>query len=129
MVNRNPQAAKRPSRVTTGFYNLGTDLPCMKTKMENALPPGYALRQYRIVRTLSGGGFSIVYLADDPQRQQQVVIKEYLPSSQARRGDDESVETLSAETDASFRQGINRFFDEGETLTNINHQTNVRRTE
>lgn len=98
----------------------------MKTKLENALPPGYVLRQYRIVRTLGGGGFSIVYLAEDTQRQQSVVIKEYLPSSQAKRGVDESVESLSAETDASFRQGIKRFFDEAAALAKINHPSIVR---
>lgn len=98
----------------------------MKTKLENALPPGYVLRQYRIVRTLAGGGFSIVYLAEDQQRQQTVVIKEYLPSTQARRGEDESVESLSAETDAPFRQGIKRFFDEAAALARINHPSVVR---
>lgn len=98
----------------------------MKTKLENALPPGYILRQYRIVRTLGGGGFSIVYLAEDAQRQQSVVIKEYLPSNQAKRGEDESVESLSAETDASFRQGIKRFFDEAAALARINHPSIVR---
>jgi serine/threonine protein kinase len=98
----------------------------MKSKIQNALPPGYALRQYRIVRTLSGGGFSIVYLADDVEREQRVVIKEYLPSNQARRGQDESVETLSAETDGPFRQGIKRFFDEAAALARINHPSVVR---
>jgi serine/threonine protein kinase len=98
----------------------------MKAKIENALPPGYALRQYRIVRILGGGGFSIVYLAEDTQRQQSVVIKEYLPSNQAKRGADESVESLSAETDASFRQGIKRFFDEAAALARINHPSIVR---
>ncbi len=98
----------------------------MKTKMENALPPGYVLRQYRIVRTLGGGGFSIVYLAEDSQQQRPVVIKEYLPSSQARRAEDESVESLSAETDVTFRQGIKRFFDEAAALARINHPSIVR---
>lgn len=98
----------------------------MNSKIQNALPPGHLLRQYRIVRTFGGGGFSIVYLADDMQRKQRVVIKEYLPTSQARRADDETVESLSAETDVSFRQGIKRFFDEAATLAKINHPSIVR---
>lgn len=98
----------------------------MKSKIENALPAGHGLRQYQIIRTLAGGGFSIVYLAQDLQRQQQVVIKEYLPSNQARRGDDTTVESLSAETDVTFRQGIKRFFDEAATLAKINHPSIVR---
>lgn len=98
----------------------------MKSKIENALPPGHVLRQYRIVRTMAGGGFSIVYLAEDAQRQQRVVIKEYLPSGQAKRGEDTSVESLSAETDATFRQGIKRFFDEAAALARINHPSIVR---
>lgn len=98
----------------------------MKSKIQNALPAGYVLRQYRIVRTLSAGGFSIVYLADDVERDQRVVIKEYLPSSQARRAEDASVESLSAETDSPFRQGIKRFFDEAAALAKINHPSVVR---
>jgi serine/threonine protein kinase len=99
----------------------------MKLKMENALPPGYVLRQYRIVRTLSGGGFSLVYLAEDIQREQQrVVIKEYLPSDQAHRTDGETVESLSAETDVTFRRGMKRFFDEAAVLAKINHPSVVR---
>jgi hypothetical protein len=98
----------------------------MKIRAQNALPPGYLLRQYRIVRTLSGGGFSIVYLGEDTQRQQRVVIKEYLPSNQARRAEDETVESLSAETAATFRLGIKRFFDEAAALAKIHHPSIVR---
>ena len=98
----------------------------MKYKIENALPPGHRLRQYEIVRTLSGGGFSIVYLAQDTERDQRVVIKEYLPSGQARRAEDETVESLSAETDVPFRHGIRRFFDEAAALAKINHPSIVR---
>src|SRR5690606_8390502 len=75
---------------------------------------------------LSGGGFSIVYLARDDSRDQNVVIKEYLPSGQARRAEDETVESLSAETDAPFRHGIRRFFDEAAALAKINHPSIVR---
>lgn len=98
----------------------------MKARIENALPDGHQLRQYRIIRTLSGGGFGIVYLAHDGESGEKVVIKEYLPSNQARRAEDETVETLSAETDATFRHGIKRFFDEAAALAKITHPSIVR---
>ena len=41
-----------------------------------------ALENYRIVRTLASGGFSIVYLAHD-ENDAPVAIKEYLPSTLA----------------------------------------------
>jgi len=98
----------------------------MEIKIENALPAGYLLRHYRIAKTLGGGGFSIVYLAYDNENQRSVVIKEYLPSTQARRREDTSVESLSAETSVTFRQGIKRFFDEAGALAKINHPAIVR---
>jgi serine/threonine protein kinase len=100
----------------------------MQSKIQNALPPGSVLRQYRIQRTLGGGGFSIVYLAQDTQHQRLVVIKEYLPSNQARRSG-ESVESLSAETSVSFKQGIKRFFEEAASLAKVNHPSIVRVTD
>lgn len=50
------------------------------------LPPNAVLNGYTIVRQVLEGGFSLVYLARDPQNQ-QVAIKEYLPSSLASRSE------------------------------------------
>ena len=95
-------------------------------KVSNALAAGYLLHHYRITKTLGGGGFSIVYLADDTKKNHQVVIKEYLPSNRATRRDGETVESLSTDTASSFNTGIKRFFDEVTTLSKINHPNIVR---
>lgn len=101
----------------------------MRIKLENALPVGYQLRHYRIVKTLGGGGFSLVYLAQDRDTGKPVVIKEYLPSNQATRRGAEAVESLSAETSNNFRQGIKRFFDEAGALARVSHESIVRVTD
>jgi serine/threonine protein kinase len=97
--------------------------------LDNALPQGYMLHHYRIAKTLGGGGFSLVYLADDTQANKKVVIKEYIPSSQATRGEDESVESISAENDNTFKQGMRRFFDEAAALAKMRHDNIVRVTD
>ena len=97
-------------------------------KITNALPQGYLLLQYRIAKTLGGGGFSIVYLAHDTQTNQPVVIKEYLPGKQATRNG-ETVENLSVETATTFNSGMKRFFDEAMALAKVNHPNIVRVTD
>lgn len=95
-------------------------------KIANALPEGYLLHQYRIAKTLGGGGFSIVYLAHDTQANHRVVIKEYLPAKQATRGDGETVESLSGESATTFNTGMKRFFDEANALAKVKHPNIVR---
>lgn len=101
----------------------------MSIKLEIALPLGYMLHRYKILKVLGGGGFSLVYLAEDSQAGRNVVIKEYLPSSQATRLEGETVESISAETNSGFMQGMQRFFEEAAVLAKLQHPNIVRVTD
>jgi len=108
-----------------GLPQQPEDAP-VPVKLEHALPAGAMLHHYRIEQTLGGGGFSIVYLAVDTKAKMRVVIKEYLPSSQAMRLPDESVESISEDASNTFRQGMRRFLDEAAALARVNHPNIVR---
>jgi len=98
-------------------------------KAQIALPEGYLLHHYRLAKVLGVGGFSIVYLAYDTQKQTRVVIKEYLPSNQATRRDGTTVEALTGDSSSTFRLGIKRFFEEAAALAKIKHPNIVRVTD
>lgn len=89
------------------------------------LPIGTLLANYRIVKKLASGGFSFVYLATDDTGA-PVAIKEYLPSSLARRNPGELIPVVPEENAASFRLGLKYFFEEGRSLARISHPSVVR---
>lgn len=89
------------------------------------LARGYQLLNYTIVKQLSAGGFSIVYLAHD-EHDQPVAIKEYLPNGLALRSEGDRVLATSADNLALFRHGMKCFFEEGKTLAQIRHANVVR---
>lgn len=91
----------------------------------NALPNGHFLQDYRIARKIGGGGFSLVYLAYDPQ-DQPVAIKEYLPQTLVGRGENYSVQPSSEDNRTTFRYGMKCFFEEGRALARIVHPNVVR---
>lgn len=96
----------------------------MSTPKNLALPAGYRLQDYEIKKVLSSGGFSVVYLAVDKDKN-FVAIKEYLPASLVLRN--ESATVLPNDDDvAMFRHGLKSFFDEGLALANIEHKNIVR---
>ena len=86
----------------------------------NSLAKGVTLDSYTIDRVLGGGGFSIVYLAHD-QDDKKVVIKEYMPSRIATRGENNEVKPTSDTNIESFAHGRRLFFQEAGTLINLKH--------
>lgn len=97
----------------------------MTSQNNHALPPGSEIEGYRIERQLSAGGFSIVYLAQDPAGN-PVAIKEYLPNALALRGEGELAPTVPPEYLADFNHGLKLFFEEGRALVGIDHPNVVR---
>lgn len=89
------------------------------------LPEAYPLQHYRIVRQLSVGGFSIVYLATEEDGT-PVVIKEYLPASLAHRDGDNPTPIVAPEYRGAFNRGMRSFFEEAKILVRLNHPNLVR---
>lgn len=92
----------------------------------HALPPGRALHWYTIHDVLGQGGFGITYLAHDPNLNQPVAIKEYLPTGLAVRESDDSVQPASDKHCEGFRWGLERFLTEAQTLSRFEHPNIVR---
>lgn len=90
------------------------------------LRPGTALLSgdYRVIGTLSSGGFGIIYLAKDAL-DRVVVLKECFPSSLCHR-DGAMVRPLSPETSTRFDVVLNCFRNEAQVLAMLSHPNIVR---
>ncbi|WP_175330228.1 serine/threonine protein kinase [Candidatus Ichthyocystis hellenicum] len=97
----------------------------MRKQKSKPLPHQYRLLDYTILKVLSTGGFSIVYLAKD-RRGSLVVIKEYVPANFAYRQVDGSEIIVAAGKEKSFRYGMRCFFHEGHALAKLSHPNIVR---
>lgn len=97
----------------------------MAAQTNAPLPDGLAIGGYRLVKKISSGGFSIVYLAEDA-RHARYAIKEYLPSTLVKREQGELVPTIATENLATYRNGLKCFFEEGRALARILHPNVVR---
>jgi len=90
------------------------------------LPAGTKLEHYRINSTLSAGGFGIVYLATDVHNDQQIVIKEYMPSKLAQRLSDGFVMPQGERQQEHHNEGMRLFLQEAAALIKLKHPNIVR---
>ena len=97
----------------------------MSVGHKQALPGGYELWNYRLLEVLGVGGFGITYLAEHLTLSHRVAVKEYLPNEFAVRESD-SVYAKSDSDRDDFAWGLERFLDEGRTLTHFRHPNLVR---
>ena len=97
------------------------------TDSDDVLPPGFRLDEFEIVRLLGKGGFGLAYLAYDHVLKQQRVIKEFLPSSVARRDRDGCrVCPRSGSDQEVFADWRDSFINEARLLAALDHPNVVR---
>ena len=96
------------------------------TESDIALPAGTKLEHYRIDSTLSAGGFGIVYLATDVQKDIQIVIKEYMPNKLAQRLPDGFVMPQGEQQQEHHNEGMRLFLQEAAALIKLKHPNIVR---
>ena len=99
----------------------------MLERHSHALPAGYRIEEYEIVRVLGAGGFGITYLATDTKLDGPVALKEYFPHEHAVRAGDQHVAALSTEGSRElFAWGLDRFLDEARSIHRFRHPNVVR---
>ncbi|HEB96056.1 MAG TPA: serine/threonine protein kinase [Sedimenticola thiotaurini] len=99
-----------------------------KRKNREGLPPGTVIDGYAIIKLIGSGGFSLIYLAEDEETQERVVIKEFLPRNLARRVGSCRVEMERQASQENFNNGRKLFYQEAKALATLRHPNivNVR---
>ena len=100
----------------------------MASSRSSALPEGYELSEYRILKVLGHGGFGVTYLAEDTRLGAKVAVKEYFPAAFAFR---DATQTISPKPGTSgsvenYRWGLDEFLKEARALAKFKHPHIVR---
>jgi len=128
----NPHLTSATAGAMTTFSQLDrgplpSETHVMSPEHKYALPPGYRLRQYQILRLLGHGGFGLTYLAEDTRLNRKVAIKELLPTDFAvRETDGTTVVARSHQDRPNLEWARQRFVEEGKTLAGLDHLSILR---
>ena len=95
--------------------------------IRGGLPVGSVLGGYELISILGKGGFGITYRARDFAHNQDVAIKEYLPTALAIREGRTTVLPISTNHAEQFAWGRERFLEEARTLERLDHAPAVVR--
>ncbi|MGN0638771.1 MAG: leucine-rich repeat protein [Huintestinicola sp.] len=115
------------------FAEIGSE-PCSECGFDRSkytcdpavLPIGSVLEgRYMIGRVIGKGGFGITYLAYDMKLGCKVAVKEYYPYGVAVRDISSTMVTTSADTQKSFKDGADRFYNEARLVAGFNGNPNI----
>jgi serine/threonine protein kinase len=90
-------------------------------KIANSLPDNTRIDDYIIRKTLTRGGFSVIYLCVDAINGERIILKEYMPAKLAMRDESLQVVAQSDATQDNFRHGRKLFLQEAAALANLKH--------
>jgi len=94
-----------------------------KTETIPAIPlqPNTMVEHYKIGKVIGVGGFSVVYSAVDTLTNNIVAVKEFYATNCMRRKRSGALRAHPPEEEHKYHIGLKRFFDEGLTLSQIEH--------
>jgi tRNA A-37 threonylcarbamoyl transferase component Bud32 len=85
------------------------------------LPVGTRIDQYTISRLLGRGGFGITYLVHDSGLEKDFALKEFFPEDLVRREGDSIRFAAKPNSEADYKWGLKKFYDEARLLAQFNH--------
>jgi tRNA A-37 threonylcarbamoyl transferase component Bud32 len=93
------------------------------------LPTGTKVDQYSVTKVLGRGGFGITYLVRDEGLEKDFALKEFFPEDLVRREGTSIRFAAKPNSEADYRWGLKKFYDEARLLAQFNHSNivNVRR--